>query len=126
VWRRELSAAESFYGARRRFQQRTGTGEGLSLPEREVRERKIVGGERGMADESWVDLTREWSPTRPPAGGPLGELPDYLAMLREAQGETSCRWPQPLNSSARSSILLDRTVVIASTNRPSLGIRQHL
>jgi hypothetical protein len=74
-----------------------------------------------MADESWVDLTREWSPARPPAGGPLGELPDYLAMLREAQGETSCRWPQPLNSSARSSILLDRTVVLTSTNRPSLG-----
>merc|ERR1712192_164728 len=43
----------------------------------------------GDALDSWVDLTKECSPVRLPP--PFGELPDYLAMLREAQGETSCR-----------------------------------
>ena len=66
----------------------------------------------GDALDSWVDLAKECSPVRcddnidhmiitnPPVikqvitsrlPPPFGELPDYLAMLREAQGETSCR-----------------------------------
>ena len=37
---------------------------------------------------------------------PFGEMPDYLAMLREAQGETSCRWTDSTTGNPAFLILI--------------------
>lgn len=59
--------------------------------------------------DSWVNLTRDCSPIRVPTT--LGELPDYLAMLREAQGETSCRVSPILT---RRSSMMDDDISVSS------------
>lgn len=75
-------------------------------------------------EASWVDLTKECSPIRcgMTASPSLGELPDYLAMLREAQGETSCRVSPMLTRQA--SICCDEEV--ASITRNNTNMELHL
>merc|ERR1711973_375459 len=72
----------------------------------------------GDALDSWVDLAKECSPVRLPP--PFGELPDYLAMLREAQGETSCR-VSPILTRRPSSCCDEEVAMICSRTSLSMA-----